>query len=161
MKSVCVFCGSRAGRNPNFLSAAKTTGELLTALERGDIQVAMESPATTLSFIKAGRLKALAITTPERQKTFPDVPTVAESGLPGYDVQTWNALAAPAKTPRPIIDTLSQAALKAAADPEVQARFAQLGIETRLQTPEEVRALVAHDIAKWRDVIQTAKIPLL
>lgn len=139
----------------------KTTGELLTALERGDIQAAMESPATTLSFIKAGRLKALAITTPARQKAFSEVPTVAESGLPGYDVQTWNALAAPAKTPRAIIDKLNQAALKAAADPEVQAKFEQLGIETRPQTPEEVQALVVHDIAKWRDVIQTAKIPLL
>ncbi len=139
----------------------KTTGELLTALERGDLQAAMESPATTLSFIKAGRLKALAVTTAARQKAFPDVPTVAESGLPGYDVVTWNALAAPAKTPRAIIDKLNAAALKGAADPAVQAKFEQLGIETRNQTPEEVQALVAHDIAKWRQVIETAKIPLL
>src|SRR5215469_6391937 len=137
----------------------KTTGELLTALERGDLQAVMESPATTQSFIKDGRLKALAITTPQRQKNFPDVPTVAESGLPGYDVVTWNALAAPAKTPRAIIDKLNAAALKGAADPEVQAKFAQLGIETRNQTPEEVKALVVHDIAKWRQVIETAKIP--
>ena len=139
----------------------KTTGELLTALERGDLQAAMESPATTQSFIKDGRLKALAITTPSRQKAFPDVPTVAESGLPGYDVVTWNALAAPAKTPRAIIDKLNAAALKGAADPGVQAKFEQLGIETRNQTPEEVKALVVHDIAKWRQVIETAKIPLL
>ncbi|MBV8536219.1 MAG: tripartite tricarboxylate transporter substrate binding protein, partial [Alphaproteobacteria bacterium] len=132
----------------------KTTGELLTALERGDLQAVMESPATTQSFIKDGRLKALAITTPERQKTFPDVPTVAESGLPGYDVVTWNALAAPAKTPRAIIAKLNAAALKGAADPDVQARFEQLGIETRNQTPEEVKALFVHDIAKWRQVIE-------
>ena len=139
----------------------KTTGELLTALERGDLQAAMESPATTQSFIKDGRLKALAITTPQRQSTFPDVPTVSESGLPGYDVVTWNALAAPARTPRTIIDKLNAAALKGAADPDVQAKFKQLGIETRNQTPEDVQALVVHDIAKWRQVIETAKIPLL
>lgn len=138
----------------------KTTGELLTALERGDIQAAFESPATTLSFVRAGRLKALAVTTATRQKGFPDVPTVAESGVPGYEVLTWNALAAPAKTPRAVIDKLNEVALKAAADPEVRRKFADLGIETRNQSPADVQALVVHDIAKWRAVIQTAKIPL-
>lgn len=137
----------------------KTTGELLTALERGDIQAAFESPATTLSFVRAGRLKALAVTTATREKSFPTIPTVAES-VPGYEVLTWNALAAPAKTPQAIIDKLNEVALKAAADPEVQRKFADLGIDMRSQTPGEVQALVVHDIAKWRDVIKTAKIPL-
>lgn len=138
----------------------KTTAELLTALERGDIQAAFESPATTMSFVKDGRLKALAITTKTRAKSFPDVPTVDESGVPGYDVLTWNALAAPAKTPRPIIEKLNKEVLKAAADPGVQEKFAELGIETRDQTPEQVKALVVGDIEKWRRVIQNANIPL-
>jgi tripartite-type tricarboxylate transporter receptor subunit TctC len=137
----------------------KTTGELLTALERGDIQAAFESPATTMPFVRAGKLRALAVTTATRQKDFPTIPTVAES-VPGYEVLTWNALAAPAKTPQPIIDKLNQVALKAAADPDVQRKFADLGIETRAQSPDQVRALVVHDIAKWQAVIKTAKIPL-
>lgn len=139
----------------------KTTAELLTALQRGDIQAAFESPATTMGFVKDGRLKALAITTKTRAKSFPNVPTVDESGVPGYDVLTWNALAAPAKTPRAIIDKLNKEALKAAKDPGVQQKFAELGIETRDQTPEQVKALVVNDIEKWRRVIRDAKIPLL
>lgn len=138
----------------------KTTAELLTALQRGDIQAGFESPATTISFVKDGRLKVLAVTTATRTKSFPNVPTVAESGVPGYDVLTWNALAAPAKTPRAIIDKLNNEALKAARDPGVQKKFAELGIETRDQTPEELKKLVAGDIEKWRRVIKEAKIPL-
>ena len=88
------------------------------------------------------------------------MPTVAESGVPGYNVLTWNALAAPAKTPRAIIDKLNKEALKAEKDPGVQQKFAELGIETRDQTPEQVKALVAGDIEKWRRVIHDAKIPL-
>ena len=138
----------------------KTTAELLTALQRGDIQAAFESPATTISFVKDGRLKALGVSTATRTKSFPDVPTIAETGVPGYEVLTWNALAAPAKTPRAIVDKLNKEALKAEKDPGVQAKFAQLGIETRDQTPEQVKQLVINDIEKWRRVVREANIPL-
>ena len=138
----------------------KTTAELITALQRGDIQAAFESPATTISFVKDGRLKVLGVSTATRTKSFPNVPTIAETGVPGYEVLTWNALAAPAKTPRAIVDKLNKAALQAEKDPGIQQKFAELGIETRDQTPEQVKQLVINDIEKWKRVVKDANIPL-
>jgi tripartite-type tricarboxylate transporter receptor subunit TctC len=89
----------------------------------------------------------------------PEVPTALESGVAGYDVASWNGLAAPAKTPRPVIDRIHQEVSKALASPEVQKRFADLGVEARASTPEELRKFFAAETQRWSKVVETAKIP--
>jgi tripartite-type tricarboxylate transporter receptor subunit TctC len=87
------------------------------------------------------------------------VPTVIEAGVPGYDVASWNALAAPAKTPRPVIDKVRGALVSALAAPEVQKRYAELGVEGRASTPEELRELHLAESRRWSRVVEAAKIP--
>jgi tripartite-type tricarboxylate transporter receptor subunit TctC len=87
------------------------------------------------------------------------VPTVIEAGVPGYDVASWNALAAPAKTPRPVIDEVRAALVKALAAPEVQKRLADLGVEGRASTPEELKDFYAAETKRWTRVVERAGIP--
>jgi len=84
---------------------------------------------------------------------------VIEAGVPGYDVASWNALAAPAKTPRPVIDKVRAALIKALADPQVQKRYADLGVEGRASTPEELKDFYASETKRWTRVVERAGIP--
>jgi len=136
----------------------KSTPDLITALGRHDLHAAFESPVTTLNLIRDGQIRALALTSTKRFAGLADVPTVQESGLKGYEVTTWNAIAAPAKTPKPVIDRLHKEILAALAQPDIQQKFGEFGIEARGGTPEETRRLVANEIVKWRDVIKAANI---
>jgi tripartite-type tricarboxylate transporter receptor subunit TctC len=86
------------------------------------------------------------------------VPTVSEAGLPGYDVSAWNGIAAPAKTPRSVVDRLNREMNAVLALPEVQQRFLELGIVATGGTPEQLTATLVKDIAKWKDAIEKAKI---
>ena len=137
----------------------KATGEVVTAAKNGDASIVFEILAPATSHIKSGNLRAIAITTGKRFSTLPDVPTVIESGVQGYDVASWNGLAAPAKTPRETIARLQQAVAKAVAAPDVQKRFAELGVEGRSSTPEELRDFYAAEAKRWTRVVETAKIP--
>jgi tripartite-type tricarboxylate transporter receptor subunit TctC len=87
------------------------------------------------------------------------VPTVAESGVPGYQASSWNGIAAPAKTPKPVIERLHREVNAALAAPEVRKRLQELGVEARAGTPEALGALLVSEIAKWKAVIERAKIP--
>jgi tripartite-type tricarboxylate transporter receptor subunit TctC len=137
----------------------KATGEVITAAKSEDAQLIFEFLAPMTSHIKSGNLRALAVTTEKRFASLPEVPTVSESGVPGYDVTSWNALAAPAKTPRPVIERLNRAVAKAIASPEVRERFAQLGVEGRSSSPEELREFFIAEAKRWGRVVETAKIP--
>jgi tripartite-type tricarboxylate transporter receptor subunit TctC len=137
----------------------KATGEVVTAAKSQDAAVIFEFLAPSMSHIKSGNLRALAVTTEKRFPALPDVPTVAESGLSGYVVTSWNSLAAPAKTPRAVIDRLNQAVHKALASPEVQQRFVALGVEGRASTPEHLREFFVSEAKRWGQVVETAKIP--
>ncbi len=136
----------------------KSTPDLITALGRHDLQAVFESPVTTLNLIRDGQIRALALTSPKRFAGLPDVPTVQESGITGYEVTTWNAIAAPAKTPKPVVDRLHQEIIDALAQPDIQKRFGEFGIEARGGTPEDTRRLVVNEIVKWRDVIKAANL---
>jgi len=114
---------------------------------------------TSAQQIKAGKLRPLAVTTLKRAPLIPDVPTMQEAGVPGYDVASWNALAAPAKTPRAVIDKVHGALVKALAAPDVQKRFGELGVEGRASTPEELKAFYASETKRWTQVVERAKIP--
>ncbi|MDQ5848991.1 MAG: tripartite tricarboxylate transporter substrate-binding protein, partial [Pseudomonadota bacterium] len=137
----------------------KATGEVVIAAKSQDAQLIFEFLAPMTSHIKSGNLRALAVTTEKRFASLPEVPTVSESGVPGYDVTSWNALAAPAKTPRPVIDRLNRAVAKAIASPEVRERFAQLGVEGRSSSPEALREFFVAEAKRWGRVVETAKIP--
>ncbi len=99
------------------------------------------------------------MTGPQRWAGMPDVPTVAEQGIVGYDVRSWAGLMAPATTPRPIIDRLNAEVLKSLLLPNIKSRLEEMGGEARGSTPEEMRALVASETAKWTQVVNDAKIP--
>ncbi len=136
----------------------KGSPAVITALRGHDVQVAFEMLAPVIPQAKGGAVRILAVTSERRFPGLPDVPTVAESGVPGYAATSWNAIAAPAKTPRAVIDRLNReinAALKA---PEVVEKLAAQGVTARGGTPEDMRRLVAADVDKWRRVIEQAKI---
>ena len=136
----------------------KGSPAVITALRANDVQVAFEMLAPVVPQAKSGAVRILAVTSERRNPAFPDVPTVAESGVPGYAASSWNAIAAPAKTPTAVVERLNAELRRALAAPEVNDRLASLGVTARGSTPDEMKRLVAGDIEKWRRVIERAGI---
>jgi tripartite-type tricarboxylate transporter receptor subunit TctC len=136
----------------------KGTPAVLTALRGNEVQAAFEFIAPALPQIKAGTLKPLAVTSKRRFSGLPDVPTVAESGVSGYEASAWNGIAAPARTPRAIVDRLNKEVNAALASPDVRQRLHALGVEAQGSTPEQFREFLVAEIAKWKNVIERAKI---
>jgi tripartite-type tricarboxylate transporter receptor subunit TctC len=136
----------------------KATPAVITALKGGDVQAAFEILAPVMGQIKGGTLKPLAVTSNKRYAGLPDVPTVAESGVPGYQASSWNGIAAPSKTPKPVIERLNREVNAAVASPDVRKRLGELGVEARAGTPEALSGLLVSEIAKWKAVIERAKI---
>jgi tripartite-type tricarboxylate transporter receptor subunit TctC len=137
------------------------TGALIAALRGGDVQVAFEFLPPVMGQVRAGALRVVAVSSKTRFAPLPTVPTLDESGLPGYDVISWNGIAAPAKTPRAIVDRLNKEAHAAVNSAAVKQRFAELGIEPNLSTPENMRSFVTGEIAKWNALIDKTRIPRL
>ncbi|RTQ37254.1 tripartite tricarboxylate transporter substrate binding protein [Variovorax gossypii] len=135
------------------------TPAVVTALRGGQVDVAVEILSPVLSQIEGKALRALAVMGEKRSPSLPEVPTVAESGTPGFQVASWNALAAPAKTPPDVIARLNQEARKALDSPEVRKRLQNLGVEPRGSTPQEQARLLDSEIRRWSGVIQRAGIP--
>jgi len=135
------------------------TGLLLTGLRGNGVQVAFEFIAPVVGMVKAGQFRALAVSTRTRFAGLPDVPTVQEAGVPGYEVMSWNGFGAPAGTPKVVISRLNKAVVDALATPDVKQRFQELAVDARPDTPEGFRKLIASEIVKWGKVIETAKIP--
>jgi tripartite-type tricarboxylate transporter receptor subunit TctC len=131
----------------------------LAALLAGDIPMIIAPPTAVMANIKAGKLKALATTGPQRWSVLPDVPTVTEQGVTGYDVRSWAGLMAPAGTPKPIIDQLNAEVQKALLVPAVKTRLEEMGGEVRGSTPDEMKNLVSSQTQKWIQVVNEAKIP--
>ena len=136
----------------------KGSPAVITALRANDVQVAFEMLAPVVPQAKSGAVRILAVTSERRNPAFPDVPTVAESGVPGYAASSWNAIAAPAKTPAALVERLNAEIQRALAAPEVKEKLASLGVTARGSAPDEMKRLVAGDIEKWRRVIEQAKI---
>ena len=131
----------------------------ITALLAGDVPFIIAPPTAVLTNIKAGKLKAIAATGPQRWVGLPDVPTVAEQGVPGYDVRSWAGLMAPAGTPKPVIDKLNAETLKAIQLTHVKTRLEEMGGDVRGSTPDEMKNMVAFETQKWTQVVNNAKIP--
>jgi tripartite-type tricarboxylate transporter receptor subunit TctC len=139
----------------------KSTPSLISALRGGDIQVAFEIGAPVLAMLKHGDIKAIAVTAASRFRGLPEVPTVKESGVANYDVIAWNGVAAPAKTPRPIIERLNREINAAMALPDIRQKFADFGIDSRGGTPEEFHDLVVSEVNKWTKVVAETKMEKL
>jgi tripartite-type tricarboxylate transporter receptor subunit TctC len=137
----------------------KTTPLIVASVKTGDLQAMIEILAPVIPHIKSGSLRALAVTFDHRFSELPDVPTLAEAGVPGYEASAWNGVAAPLKTPRAVIDRLNREINAAVADPAVRQRLLGLGVDPRGSTPEELHRLLLSETAKWKKVVETAKIP--
>jgi tripartite-type tricarboxylate transporter receptor subunit TctC len=136
----------------------KGSPAVITALRANDVQVAFEMLAPVIPQAKSGAVRILAVTSEKRHPSLPDVPTVAESGVPGYAASSWNAIAAPAKTPPAIVERLQQETARVLAMPDVRDKLAAAGVTARASTPDELKRLLVSDVAKWRRVIEQAKI---
>jgi tripartite-type tricarboxylate transporter receptor subunit TctC len=136
----------------------KGTPAVVTALRAGEIDFAFEILGPMLPQISGGALRALAVTSDRRFAGLPAVPTVQESGLPGYAAASWNALAVPAHTPATAIQRLQDAANEALALPSVRSQLQALGVRPQGGTPDELRYLLNHEIQRWSQVIQSAHI---
>jgi tripartite-type tricarboxylate transporter receptor subunit TctC len=137
----------------------KTTPLILTSLKGNDLQAMVEILAPMMSHIKSGNLRALAVTFDHRFAGLPDIPTLAEAGVPGYEASAWNGVAAPLRTPKAVIEKLNREINAAVAAPEVKQRLQDLGVDAKGSTPEALRALLVSETAKWKKVVEEAKIP--
>ena len=138
----------------------KGAGPALTALLANEISVYLSTFASALPHVKADRLRAFAVTSAKRAKTLPEVPTVAESGVPGYEYSTWYGLVAPAGVPRTIIDQLNKATVAVLKTPEIQQRYESQGLDPIPSTSAHYAAYLRSETEKWTKVVRAAKIPL-
>jgi len=136
----------------------KGGGPGVIALVSGEVSLYFGNVPTVIRQARDGKLRALATTGPKRTPAAPDIPTVAESGVPGYEVTTFYGMAAPARTPRAIIDRLNSDTVRALNSPEVRERLQGLGADPVGNTPEQYTAFMRNEIAKWDKVIKAAGI---
>ena len=132
---------------------------VITALRGKQVDAAVEILGPMLSQISAKAVQPLAVLGAQRAPALPEVPTIAQSGVSGFDVASWNALAAPARTPAPVIALLNREVNKVLADSGVRKQLADLNVTPRGGTPEQLRDLLASEIRRWSDVIVRAKVP--
>lgn len=138
----------------------KGSGQVIVDVAAGQVLFATDSPAASLPLIQSGKLRALAVTGPTRLSALPDVPTVAESGFPGFQVLAWWCLAAPAGTPEAVIKKLSDAAQKAVASPDITERLRKMEIEPMLMNAAELTAFIDKDIPAWTNFIKNSGIKI-
>ena len=136
-------------------------GQMIPALLSGEVQLAFINLSSTIEYVKAGRLKALATTAPTRLAELPNVPTMAEAGYPGIGTNAWQALFAPAATPKPIIDKLFNAIVAVLSQSEMKEMLAkQMMTVTLSKSPEEFTLLVRNETQQWGDFVAAAKIKM-
>ena len=138
----------------------KGAGPLNTALLAGEVQLAIMPFSLSVSSIKSGRLRALGVTSLKRSPVLPDVPTIAEQGVTGFESVGWLGLFVPAKTPRAIVERLNRESVRALNTPEVHERIVASGAEPVGSTTEEFEARFKADLVKWVKVIKEARIPM-
>jgi tripartite-type tricarboxylate transporter receptor subunit TctC len=136
----------------------KGSNPAITSLMAGELQIAMAGLATVLPHARSGRLKALAVTGAKRAQIAPDLPTVAESGVPGYAFDVWYGLVFPGGTPGAIVKKANAEVVKQLQSPEVGGRFAKAGVEPVTNTPQAFSDLIRREVATWTKVVKAANI---
>ena len=124
----------------------------------GETSVAFNNPFSSLPHIKAGRLRMVAVTTAERWPLLPEVPTIAESGVPGYEILIWNGLVVHAATPKPVVERLNRELARVLAQPALGELLATDGSRVYAETPAQFGAFLKNEIAKWQRVVREAGI---
>ena len=132
------------------------TGPALQAVIGGHVPMAFNPPSPLIPHIQSGAIRPVAITTLKRTTVLPEVPTVAESGFPGFEAMTWHALVAPAGTPKEIVAALHAATAATVNDPDVRKALTDLGVDVVGGTPDELRAYLKSEIPKWAEVVKTS-----
>ena len=152
-----------AGQMFNYLAGVdvvrvpyKGNAPALIDLLGGRVTMMFDTIATSLVHAKTGRLRMLAVTSTQRSSLAPEMPTMAEAGLPGFDVRAWFAVMVPARTPRDIVGTLNAVIVKAFKDPEFRSRLSHEGVEVVGGTPEQTDAFIRNEMSRWRKVISAA-----
>ncbi len=120
----------------------------------GQLQLLFEAPPSSLPFVRSGKLRALGISTARRTPLLPDMPTISEAGVPGYEVLTWSGICAPAKTPRSIITRLNETIVQGVTSRETRERFSALGADVVANTPDDFGQFIVSELAKWSRVIR-------
>ena len=136
----------------------KGSGMAFISLMSGEVSVAFSTVLSALPHVKSGKMRALGVTSPKRVAVVPDVPTIAESALPGFETSQWFGILAPARTPRPIIGRLYQALLRGSNSPDVKERLMAQGVEVVNQKPEQFAAVIKRELVQWAKVIKAAGI---
>ena len=136
----------------------KSSAPSLTDVMSGQIQVLFNNMIATVPHVKANRIRALATTGAKRSPALAELPTIAESGLPGYENSSWSAVAAPAGTPRPIIDRLNRELVEILKSPDIQQRHADVGAEVIASTPEQFHKYLQSEVAKFGKLVKAAGI---
>lgn len=136
----------------------KGSAPAVTDLMGGQVDIMFDSLSSAKPYVESGRLKALAVTTARRSSIFPNVPTIAESGLPGYELSGWYAVFVPAKTPRAIVERLNAELVKALKQPDVRARFAQIGAEPVGTSAQELANTLKTETARWAGIVRERNI---
>jgi tripartite-type tricarboxylate transporter receptor subunit TctC len=132
------------------------TGPALQAVIGGHVPMAFNPPSPLLQHIQSGAIRPVAITTLKRTAVLPEIPTIAESGFPGFEATTWHALVVPAGTPKDIIAALHAATAATVNDPAVRKALTDLGVDVVGGTPDELRAYLKSEIPKWAEVVKTS-----
>jgi tripartite-type tricarboxylate transporter receptor subunit TctC len=136
----------------------KGGSQAMVGLMGGQVQLMFNNTPEVLPQLNSGRLKVLAIALPERSPLMPEIPTVAETGLPGFSISLWYGLMGPRGMPSAIVDKLNAAVRTALADPEVIAKLAKLGSQPIVQTTQQFAEVIKNDSAKWAEVIKAGNI---
>jgi len=124
----------------------------------GNVKCVMSPIPTVFGHLKAGRLRGIGVSGSKRSSVLPDIPTITESGVPGYEFSTWYGVLAPAKTPNAIITKINQAMVKGLKSADLRDKLGSLGMDAEPSTPEEFRKFIAGEIKKWREVIESSGI---
>jgi tripartite-type tricarboxylate transporter receptor subunit TctC len=136
----------------------KGSGPAVLALVAGEVQLGFNNILSVLPHVNSGRLKAIAVTSARRAPAVPNLPTVAEAGVPGYEATSWNGIFAPAKTPRPIVNKIHAEVVKILNTPDVREKLIAAGSDPVGSTPEEFLAFVKSELARWGKVIRENNI---
>jgi tripartite-type tricarboxylate transporter receptor subunit TctC len=134
------------------------SGQLMTDVLSGNVPLSFALPGATQQFVTSGQLRAIAVTGQHRIAALPDVPTVAESGYPGFDVTSWHSILAPAGTPPEIVERLNRELVRIVAMPDVRERLIAIGMEPSPSSPTQLEAEIRNEVARWGPVVKRAGI---